>query len=240
MRNSRGNYIVFTLGVLFVLCACSQQDAAEISTAKIPLSTESNVAINEYEQGLSYANSVQITKAVPHFQLALDVDPEFAMAWLNLAFVSPGTQLFLAAMDSARKYAPQASEGEQLIIKAAKYGFEGNNINQLSTLQDLEKLYPGDERTHLLMGNYYFGLQQYQLAIKSYTKGTQINNALAILHNQLGYSQRALGNYGEAEKAFKFYIKLNSANPLMPTIHTLNFSWKWEDSMIPSNIMLSP
>ena len=154
MRNSRGNYIVFTLGVLFVLCACSQQDAAEISTAKIPLSTESNVAINEYEQGLSYANSVQITKAVPHFQLALDVDPEFAMAWLNLAFVSPGTQLFLAAMDSARKYAPQASEGEQLIIKAAKYGFEGNNINQLSTLQDLEKLYPADERTHLLMGNY--------------------------------------------------------------------------------------
>ncbi len=207
------SFNLFTLGVLFVMSACSKDEAAEISSEKIPVSTLSTVASSEYQQGLGYSNTLQIVKAESHFRLALDVDPEFAIAWLNLAFVSPGTQLFLAAMDSARKYAPQASEGEQLMIRAAKYGFEGNIILQLSTLEDLEKLYPGDEQTHLLIGNYYFGLQQYRLAIISYTKGAQINKSLAILHNQLGYSQRALGNYGEAEKAFKYALKLNSENP---------------------------
>jgi tetratricopeptide (TPR) repeat protein len=80
-------------------------------------------------------------------------------------------------------------------------------------LQKLVELFPGDENALLLLGNYYFGLRQYRQAIQSYHQATLVNNNLAILHNQLGYSQRALGNYGEAEKAFKFYIKLNSENP---------------------------
>jgi len=213
MNQSRVISLILTLGVVLALANCTREETSIVSAAKVPVTTKSTLAASEFQQGMIFANNLQTVQAATHFRLALDADPTFAAAWLNLAYVSPGTALFVAYLDSAKAYASNASEGEQLIIKAAKYGFEGNNTKQEQTLQKLVDTFPGDENTHLLLGNYYFGLRQYHQAILSYTQATEVNNNLPILHNQLGYSQRALGNYGEAEKAFKFYIKLNSDNP---------------------------
>lgn len=213
MKQSRTISLIFILGIIIALASCAREEASIVSMAKIPVTTKSTIAANEFQRGMLFANNLQAVQAATHFRLALDADHTFARAWLNLAYVSPGTALFVAYLDSAKAYASQASEGEQFIIKAAKYGFEGNNTKQEQTLKNLVDKFPGDETAHLLLGNYYFGLRQYHQAIISYTQATKVNNNLAILHNQLGYSQRALGNYGEAEKAFKFYIKLNSENP---------------------------
>ena len=213
MNQSRLISLILTLVVVVTLANCTKEDVSIVSSDKVPVTTNSTLAAAEFQQGMRFANKVQTVQAATHFRLALDADPTFASAWLNLAFVSPGTALFVAYLDSAKTYASQASEGEQLIIKAAKYGFEGNNRKQEESLQKLVEMFPGDEYAHLFLGNYYFGLRQYQQAILSYDLATEVNNNLAILHNQLGYSQRALGNYGEAEKAFKFYIKLNPENP---------------------------
>ncbi len=213
MNRSRRSTIILALGMGFFLTHCAKEEVATISLEKVPVTTKSTLAAEEFQRGMNYANTLQTVEAATHFRLALDADPTFASAWLNLAYVSPGTGLFVSCLDSAKAYASIASEGEQLIILAAKYGFEGNTTKQEKTLQKLVEMYPGDESAILLLGNYYFGLQQYHQAIQSYNQATRANNNLAILHNQLGYSQRALGNYGEAEKAFKFSIKLNSENP---------------------------
>jgi tetratricopeptide (TPR) repeat protein len=213
MSHSRRASQLFFLGIILALTSCAKEDKIILSSAKVPVTTHSALAANEFQQGMAFANNLQTVKAASHFRSALEADPTFATAWLNLAYVSPGTSLFVACLDSAKAYASLASEGEQLIIKAAKYGFEGNNTKQEATLQKLVEMFPGDESAHLLLGNYYFGLRQYRQAILSYNQATNVNKNLAILHNQLGYSQRALGNYGEAEKAFKFYIKLNPDNP---------------------------
>ena len=213
MNHSMRIMLKLFLGAILVLANCAREVKSEVPSDKIPVTTKSILAANEYQQGLVFANNLQTVQAAKHFRLALDADPTFATAWLNLAYVSPGTALFIAYLDSAKAFASQVSEGEQLIILAAKYGFEGNNTKQEKTLKNLVNKYPGDETAHLLLGNYFFGLRQYHQAILSYTQATIVNDNLAILHNQLGYSQRALGNYGEAEKAFKFYIKLNPDNP---------------------------
>ncbi|MBC8376011.1 MAG: tetratricopeptide repeat protein [FCB group bacterium] len=213
MNRSRRSIIFLALGMFLCLAHCAKEELATVSLAKVPVTTESSLAAEEFQRGMTFANTLQAVEAATHFRLALDADPTFASAWLNLAYVSPGTGLFIACLDSAKAHASKASEGEQLIILAAKYGFEGNNTKQEKTLQKLVDMYPGDESALLILGNYYFGLRQYHQAIQSYNQATRVNNNMAILHNQLGYSQRALGNYGEAEKAFKFYIKLNSENP---------------------------
>jgi len=213
MKRSLRSLNILVLASLLCLTFCSKEESAPVSLAKIPVTTTSTLAADEYQKGIALANKVQPIQAATHYRLALDEDPTFASAWLNLAMVSPGTHLFVSALDSAKAYASGASEGEQLIIQATQYGFEGKNTEQEKTLQELVSKYPGDENAHLLLGNYYFGLQQYHEAILSFNQATQINGELAILYNQLGYSQRALGNYGEAEKAFKYYIRLNADNP---------------------------
>lgn len=210
---SRRILLISVLGILLVLTSCSKKQIGDVSREKIPVTTKSPAALLEYQTGMEYSNTTRRVLAATHFKNALKEDPEFVLAWMNLAFVSPGTDLFLAAMDSAEKYASNASRGEQLMVEAATYGYEGKNQEQRDTIEKLVSLFPGDEMSHLLLGNYRFGLQQYRLAISSYTAAAQINNEMAILHNQLGYCQRALGNYGEAEKAFKYYIRLDSDNP---------------------------
>jgi len=213
MKHPRPGELLIILVILAFLPGCAKQDPIPVSREKVPITTSSTLALSEFQQGMTYANKLQRMEAMDHFRRALAADPGFALAWLNLAYMSSGTRPFQAGLDSARRYAADVSEGEQLIIQAANEGFLGKNDDQERTLQKLTELYPGDETVHLTLGNYYFGLREYHKAIQAYESAVQINPELAILHNQLGYSQRALGNYGEAEKAFKHYIKLNAENP---------------------------
>ncbi len=210
LRNSL--FLVSVCLSLFIL-GCSKTAKPPLSTEKMPITTSSQSALNDYQAGLEYANKVQNEQAEVLFRSAIEKDPNFALAWLNLVFVSPGINQVLAALDSAKAHAEDVSEAERLIIQAAEYGILRNNVSQKEILEQLVAKYPGDEIAHLLLGNFYFGLQEYQLAIKSYTDAITINENYDIPYNQLGYCQRALGNYGEAEKAFKFYLNLNLDNP---------------------------
>lgn len=213
MNRSNSMVKLFSVGMVVCLSFCAKDEMPVAPLEKIPVTTSSNIALREFEQGMTFANKLQRVQAAAHFRKALEVDPGFATAWLNLGFVSSGTAAFITALDSAKYYSTGVSEGEKLLILSAQYGFEGNTSKQEEILLKLVEMYPGDEFAHLTLGNHYFGLQQYQKAILSYHKATSLNNDMAILHNQLGYSQRALGNYGEAEKAFKYYTKLNAENP---------------------------
>ena len=212
MYKSNLHYWLIALVIFSVLSACSKDKVLEISHEKMPITTTASEAASAYQLGMTATDKLQNVKAAKYFNQALEQDPSFAMCWLQMGFVLPGTDLMLAALDSAKFYAPGASRGEQLIIQAAAFGVEGKKQEQHRALESLVELYPGDERVQLAMGNYHFELQQYRQAIDSYDKATTINPNLAILFNQIGYSQRALGNYGEAEKAFKRYIRLNSDN----------------------------
>jgi len=213
MKPSHLRSLTINMGLLLCLSYCAREEIKLVSSAQLPITTESTVALGEFQEGMRYANTLQRVEAAKHFRLAVEADPTFATAWLNLAYVSPGTAGFVSNLDSAKHYAESASEGEQQVILAAHYGFMGNNTQQEKTLKKLVEMFPGDASVHLLMGNFHFGLRQYHEAIQSYQQATKFDAELAILHNQLGYSQRALGNYGESEKAFKLYIRLNPENP---------------------------
>jgi tetratricopeptide (TPR) repeat protein len=75
------------------------------------------------------------------------------------------------------------------------------------------KLYPQDERVQNLLAAHYFGQQDYQKSIEHYSKAIEINPAFSTPYNQLGYAQRFLSNYKEAEIAFKKYIELIPEDP---------------------------
>jgi len=190
-------------GLLLSVMACSKKEVPVVSAEKMPITTNSNAALAEYNLGITYSDKLQRVQAATHFSNAVEEDSTFATAWLNFALVSTGPNQFMAFLDSALAYSAAASEGEQLVIEAVEYGFLGNTVKQGEALDAAITLFPGDERLHNLQGNYYFGLQQYQLAIKAYSRAVLINENLAAPYNMLGYSQRSLGNYGEAEKAFK-------------------------------------
>jgi tetratricopeptide (TPR) repeat protein len=64
-----------------------------------------------------------------------------------------------------------------------------------------------------LLGNTYFGRQEYDAAITNFTKATGINPSFSQPYNQLGYAYRFLEKFDDAEKAFKKYTQLIPGDP---------------------------
>lgn len=198
---------------LLTVVSCGKQAEPITANQKMPITTRSPLAMTEYLQGKKYSDVVQRSMAAIHFRKAIKEDPGFALAWLGLVLVSGGTEESLNALDSAKHYATQVTQAEQHMIRAVDLGIKGDIEGQHRELDALIAAYPGDEDAHVLKGNMYFGLQDYQAAIQSYTTALTIQPRTAIAYNQLGYCERALGNYGKAEIAFKQYTALNPLNP---------------------------
>jgi tetratricopeptide (TPR) repeat protein len=212
----RRNLAIYALTVsliailpMILSCAVSQDEG------KIPITTKSEKAREYFLQGRDLAEKLRGQESIELFKQAIQEDPDFAMAYLNLAFVSPNAKEFFQNFDMAKALIDKVSEGERLWILGIESGINAFPMKQRELFQKMVEAFPNDERAHNLLAGNYFGQEDYQLAIEEYSKAALINPDFSQPYNQLGYAYRFLDNYSEAEKAFKKYIELipNDPNP---------------------------
>ncbi len=211
------------------LISCSQQPEL-----KIPITTSSEAARQHFIIGRDLADKLRFQESKEYFLKALEADPEFALAHLNLAFAQPSIKSFFSSFNQALNLLENVSEGEQQIILSFEAGAISRDIaKQKEHLQKLIQMYPKDERAHNLLGNFYFGQQNYNKAIAEYNIAVNINPEFSQPYNQLGYSYRFLGNYDEAEFAFEKYITLipDDPNPYDSYAELLMKVGKFEESI---------
>lgn len=185
------------------------------STGKIAITTSSEEARKEFLLGRDLAEKLRITDSIAHFDKAISLDPNFALAELNRANVSPTAREFFDHLKKAVALAAKASDGERMLIQANEAGANANPTKQKEILDQLVAAYPNDERAHFNLGGYYFGQQDFAQAITHYKKATELAPDYSTAFNILGYAYRQNENYTEAENAFKKYIELipNDPNP---------------------------
>jgi tetratricopeptide (TPR) repeat protein len=200
---------------LAVLAAAAGPAAAQTShaTGKIAISTTSEAARADFVKGRRLAENLRLEDSRAFFRQAIAKDPGFALAHLSLANSSPTGTEFFEHLGHAVKLADKASTGEQLVIRGAKAGANADPAGQLELYRKLVADYPKDERAHFLLGNTYFGQQEYEKAISEYRQATEIAPDFAPAYNIVGYAQRTLGRYGDAEQSFKKYIRLIPDDP---------------------------
>src|SRR5262249_53254410 len=105
--------IAFSFGITAML-ACNQSSApatASASNSKIPITTKSEEAKNEFVQGRDLADRLQAHESLPHFQKAVALDPDFASAELAWANSAPTAKEFFEHLNKAVALADKASEG---------------------------------------------------------------------------------------------------------------------------------
>ena len=213
---------VFALG-LVALTGCTNMEESkspvasksESAIGKIPVTTTSDEARKEFLQGRDLAEKLLIQDSIQHFDKAISLDPNFAIAELNRANVSPTANEFFDHLKKAVALADKASNGEKLLIVATEAGANANAPKQKENLEQLVSAYPNDERAHFNLGGYHFGQQEIPQAIEHYKKATEIAPTYSPAYNILGYAYRQNDDYANAEKAFKKYIELipNDPNP---------------------------
>jgi Flp pilus assembly protein TadD len=99
------------------------------------------------------------------------------------------------------------------MILALQAGGNADPAKALAYQQQLVVRYPEDERAHFLLGNAWFGRQDYDKAIEQYRAALTLDPRFSPAYNLLGYAYRAVEKYGDAEAAFKQYIALIPGDP---------------------------
>jgi tetratricopeptide (TPR) repeat protein len=184
-------------------------------SGKIPITTASEEARKEFLAGRDLSDRLLIQDSVAHYDKAISLDPNFALAELTRANNSPNAKEFFDHLKKAVSLADKASNGERLLILGTEAGANGDQVKQKDYLEQLVAAYPNDERGHFTLGGFYFGQQDYAKAIEHYKKATELDPKYSGAFNILGYAYRQSGDYASAEQAFKKYTELipNDPNP---------------------------
>jgi tetratricopeptide (TPR) repeat protein len=185
------------------------------TSGKIPITTASNEAKQQYVKGRTLAENLRAQDSREFLGQAVAKDPGMALAHYSLALSSPTAKDFFQHLKQAVALADKASEGERLMILGLQAGANADTKLQRDYYERLATAYPRDERAHFLLGGAYFGQQNFSKAIWEYEKSVELAPDYAPAYNLLGYAHRANGQYDEAEKDFKKYITLipNDPNP---------------------------
>src|SRR6188474_1802882 len=124
------------------LTGSAQAKSTPTTAGKIPITTSSDAAREAYLRGRDLAEKLRITQARSEYERAVQLDPSFALAYLNLAGTQPTTKGFFDTMAKAVALQGKVSDGERLMIQGAEAGGNGDNAAQLRIYSDLAAKYP--------------------------------------------------------------------------------------------------
>lgn len=199
---------ILIIVISFNLFNCSKE-----KSDKIPVTTNSEKALEYFNEGIALAQKLRGQEAVYHYLKAIAEDKEFAMAYMQLALVQTTPKLAFKYLNKAKSLIKNISEGEKLVIFAIEAGFNNDREKQNDYYLKLINKYPNDEMVHNTYGNFLYSLPKYKAAKKHLKIALELNPELSQPYNMLGYTYRQLGDYDEAEKYFKQYIDIIRDDP---------------------------
>jgi tetratricopeptide (TPR) repeat protein len=191
----------------------SQRHIAEVTTSSME-------AYDHFLQGRDAYDKFYYLDARKYLDSALELDPEFASAYLYLA-KSLGLlgerNARNEAYEMAKKYAERAAEKERLYISAAYASvIERDGSKRLRLYQELSEKYPKEKRVSYQLGLIFHGRGLFEEAISQYLKALELDPEYGIVLNDLAYVYSDMGEYAKAVEYFERYAAVSpgDANPL--------------------------
>jgi tetratricopeptide (TPR) repeat protein len=182
------------------------------------VTTRSREALRHYEDGLAAMQKFYDAEARMSWELALETDPEFAMAAARLARMS------LAFGDLAGAHALYAraaaqlgevSERERLYIELVGADLSEDAARKRAIKEEMLARFPDDPEILLLAGTHALDEGRSRDALPLLTRAVRLDPSFGEAHNLLGYTFAALGRWDEAAESFQKYVFIypDQANP---------------------------
>jgi len=192
----------------------------KIETAQTKISevaTSSMEAYDYYLKGRRADEKLYYDEARQYYEKAVELDPEFASAYLGLAFANwslGNTKARKDAIDKAMLLAEKASKKERLYIEAFNYLIIDINPEKgKQYLQQLIKEFPQEKRVHVWQGAYYDSYGLYDQALEEYNKALDLDPNYPDALNLIAYTYMRMENF---EKALEYFEKYASFMPEDP------------------------
>ena len=184
------------------------------ATGEIPITTSSEEARAVFLEAREMSEHLRTDEAREHFDKAIELDPDFAQAYLYRSFDFTSDEDLKNHLKRAVALIDKVSEGEQLLIRQRKANILDNNLGERFKLRkQLARKYPRDKRARLLLGIAYYNRDEDAKAIAELEAAVALDKGYPPPYNQLGYAYREIGEYEKAEQAFNDYIRLIPDEP---------------------------
>ena len=141
----------------------------------LPVTTTSDEAREQFMSGLYAMDMGRFIDARGYFEKAVELDPAFVLAYLNLANTANSIEMFNMNLRKAEEADSSASREEQILIEIARKGFDNDVEGQLASAKELLEIAPDMQNEHVrICGNrdacrqLKEGLKQYGLQPRSF------------------------------------------------------------------------
>ena len=191
--------------------ATIEQHATPLAEA----TTASLDALKAYSTAWKINGTAGTVVALPLFKRAVDLDPQFAIAWANLGLAySTIREAALSAESTTRAYElrRRASDPERFFI-ATMYDRQvtGNLERELQTLTLWAHTYPRDSIPHgLIAGFAANGTGRYELCLEEASKAIALDRELIFPYDSLVGCNLRMDRFDQAERAWQQAASINS------------------------------
>jgi eukaryotic-like serine/threonine-protein kinase len=169
--------------------------------------TPSLEALKAYSLGLSKFDRGDQSGAIPLFQQAIELDPDFAMAYVDLGRSYNVLGEYSRQAEPLRKafaLRDRASEREKFEIAAVFYQLASEQTDQ--AIQNCElwaQSYPRDYRPHGTLGFENGGLANYERSAEEFRKAMELDPTKALPYAGLMIDLMALNRFAEARAVYQ-------------------------------------
>lgn len=186
-----------------------------VLTARLPVTTSSEEALALYEAGIVSWENLQLDSALKRWRTAANIDPDFALAHLMLAYCTPDPAEEKAERQKAESLKPRVTRDERLLIEWFDGVRENNYVAGIAAMNDLLQRYPNDKQLLMWSGSWLFHQEEYERAQKKLEEAVALDAGFASAWNDLGYIYAFQANFDRAITAMQHYVELlpNEPNP---------------------------
>ena len=180
------------------------------------ITTGSPEAYKLYSEARTYHRQSEYLRSIGTMQKALEIDPDFAMAWRSVAMAFNNLEMRPAKLEAITKafnLREKVSERERYIIEADYYkSWEKSYDKAMESYQKLLELYPDDTIGNTNLGILYFELEEFNKAIAHYESNIRNNPDDRLASWNLIDTYEAMGSYDKANQEIERYLIRNPDN----------------------------
>jgi serine/threonine protein kinase/Tfp pilus assembly protein PilF len=200
----------------------NQKKVAEVTTSSME-------AYNCYIRGLEELGRWHWDVARRYLEKAVQLDPEFAAAYLDLAWLHQylgNTKARDEAVEKAKVFSTKATEKERLWVEACYARWiEKNPGKYFRILGDAGKKYPKEKIIYFNLGDYFQNVvKNYEKAIDQYNKALELDPDYLAPIIYLTTANIELKNYKKAMELLERWATLSPGDPnSIDTMSWVNF-----------------
>jgi eukaryotic-like serine/threonine-protein kinase len=182
-------------------------------------STSSLEALQAYSQGIKAKFTQGDEATIPHYKRAIELDPNFAMAYARLAITYENLrQLGLAAENGKRAYElrQRVTERERFFIDSLYCDVVTLDLEaSIRVLESWKQTYPQDPQPPRSLGVQYSNLGQLERALAEYQESLRLDPTDATNYGNVGFAFVNLNRLDEGRQMAQLAKTRNFASELL-------------------------